>query len=137
MSRTLAITKKTYLDGFEGWDKECFVEWRPVTYADSLKLKALQVEDGDEDKAFEAIFNLTKDHIIAGKVRVLGDDGQPELVAYEDEDLAQMPPEMINRIFADITGAQFDDPKGLETAPESSDEPTLSESTTETSSSEA
>ena len=135
MARQLAITKKTYLDGFDGWDKDCYVEWRPVTYGDSLALKQLEVSE-DETKAFQAIFDMTKSHIVSGKVKVLGEDGQPTLADYESEDLANMPPEMVNRIFADITGAQFDDPKGSDKAQEESNEPTTSESTTEASSSE-
>lgn len=136
MARQLAITKKTYLDGFEGWDSDCYVEWRPVTYADSLALKNLSVDAGDEIKAFQAIFDLTKDHIVGGKVKVLGENGDSVLADYEDADLEQMPPEMINRIFADITGAQFSDPKDSSQAQETNSEPTSYESTTETPSSE-
>lgn len=137
MARNLAITKKTYLDGFEGWDSDCYVEWRPVTYGDSLALKNLSVDDNDEAKAFEAIFDLTKKHIIGGKVKIIGESGKPELADYEESDLEQMPPEMINRIFADITGAQFSDPKGSDQAQEMNNEPTTSENNTETPSSEA
>jgi hypothetical protein len=142
MARQLAITKKTYLDGFEGWDSDCYVEWRPVTYGDSLALKSLSVDDGDEVKAFQAIFELTKKHIVGGKVKIIGEDGQAELADYEDADLDQMPPEMINRIFADITGAQFADPKDTPTKMEESpiepatSEPSPSGSSTETPSSE-
>lgn len=132
MGRQLAITKRTTLDGFDGWDKECYVEWRPVTYKDSLSLKNLEI-DGDEDKMFETVFELTKSHIIGGKVKVLGDDGKPTLADYEPEDIDNMPPEMVNRIFSDITGAEFDDPKDLPTDQVASEKPTEQENTTETS----
>ncbi|MDR6794739.1 hypothetical protein J2X12_004113 [Pseudarthrobacter oxydans] len=133
MARQLAITKKTYLDGFlDGWDKDCYVEWRPMTYGDSLKLKDTKVDEQDEAAAFTTMLNLTKDHIVGGKVMVTGEGGQLVLDDFQADDLDLMPPEMVDRIFADITGAQFSDPKGSPEAQGKSGEPSTSENSTAT-----
>ena len=110
MARQLAITKKTYLDGFDGWGKDCYVEWRPVTYAESLEMKNIETPT-DDASAFDIIFTITKQHIVGGKGNVLSENGETELVDYTSEDLDNMPASVINHIFADITGAQYDDPK--------------------------
>ncbi|PPG60259.1 hypothetical protein [Rathayibacter sp. AY1C5] len=130
MTRQLAITKRTTLDQFEGWS-DCYVEWRPSTYGDSFKLRATKVEGVDEETAFTAILDLVKEHIVGGKVRVV-EDGEVKLVDFEKSDIDLMPTDMVDRIFADITGVEFEDPKGSATT-QSLDEPNPSESTSVTS----
>jgi hypothetical protein len=132
MARQLAITKITTLDGFDGWDSDCYVEWMPVTYADSLKMKDMETPDDDES-AFKVIVSVTKSHIIGGKVKIINEAGEKQLVDYEPEDLENMPASAISKIFADITGAQYDDPKDSVREVETNPEPTKPENTSETS----
>jgi hypothetical protein len=130
MTRQLAITKRTTLDQFDGWG-DCYVEWRPSTYGDSFKLREMKVDSADEEAAFGAILALVKEHIVGGKVRIVEAD-EVKLVDFEKDDIDLMPTDMVDRIFADITGVQYEDPK-VSAKASSPDEPSSSESTTATS----
>ncbi|NDZ93348.1 hypothetical protein G3I13_02045 [Streptomyces sp. SID6673] len=97
----------------------------------------------EEDEAEKMIVELVKERVVGGKVKVLGDQGEPELADLEPADIDSMPAEMINRLYADMTGVKYDaDPLGeTETETESSAATDSSKhqtttSTTETQSSE-
>ncbi|WP_298585126.1 hypothetical protein [uncultured Kocuria sp.] len=128
-ARRLAIIRRTTLEMIPGWDADCYVEWRHVTYAEA---KEMATPD-DDAEAMKAIAAVTKEHIIGGKIKVLGDNNKIELVDYTPDDFDSFPASVIRRLFVEITGAQYDDPKDMAKDQTSSDEPTTQENDTATS----
>lgn len=106
MARTLAITNRTNLDVVEGW-QDCYALWRPIAYGDAIELASL--DDGiSEKEAFEKSIDLVKRHIVGGKVRILDESGEPVMADLEPDDVDVMPPKMVDRLLADITGVKYD-----------------------------
>ncbi|MFM9793299.1 hypothetical protein [Streptomyces turgidiscabies] len=132
----LAITKKTSLAEFEGWE-DCFLIWRPATFKDKRELKGMNTDNVSEEDAADAIFKKVSEKIVSGKVRVLSDEGESQLVDYKPEHLEQLPYDFISRLYMEINGVKFEDPKDLSPAQTPSESHSTPESTTETPSSEA
>lgn len=135
MARVLAITNRTNLDVVDGWD-DCYALWRPLAYGVALELSNLS-DDITDKEAFEKSLDLVKRHIVGGKVRILNEEGESVLADLEADDVDVMPPKMVDRLLADITGVKYDaDPlEGAQTATTSSpstNENKLPESTSST-----
>ncbi|NIL77109.1 hypothetical protein [Rhodococcus sp. B10] len=142
MGRVLATTDTTDLSFYPGWDG-CFVEWRPATYIEQQRLIRANLAGLDDDTAEQMAIDLVKQRVIAGKVKIKGEGGEPELVDIETEDIDSMPSVIIDRIIADMTGQKYDADPLEKTEPEiassadiDSTKPQATTSTTETPSSE-
>ena len=110
MTLRLALLKRTYFEQYEGWGQECFIETTPLTYSESKELQGLNT-DVDEAKGNELVLELVRKHVAGGKVRVLNDDNEQEIVDFAADDLESLAPDMILQLFSDITGTDYDDPK--------------------------
>lgn len=129
MTRRLALLRKTTFEEYEGWEN-CYIQWTPLTYADSLALKDMNT-DVDESEGNAKVLELVRDHIAGGKVNVLDDNNEVHLVSFnKSEDLEQVAPDMIMKLFFDITGAQYDDPKASNTTTDSTEPQNNSENAT-------
>lgn len=126
MGRQLAITKRTTLGDIEGWD-DCYVDCRPATYGDQLEVRAMRAT-GNEDEIVKSMIVFVKRRVVSGKVRVNATSGEPELVNIEPDDIDALPTEAVDRIFANIMGIDYSDPKA--------EAPVTEPTTTETPSSE-
>lgn len=142
MGRVLATTDTTDLSFYPGWN-ECFVEWRPATYIEQQRLIRANLSGIDDDTAERMAIDLVKQRVIAGKVKIKGEGGKPQLVDIETEDIDSMPSVIIDRIIADMTGQKYDaDPlekieaETASSADTDSSEPQTTTSTTETQLSE-
>ena len=136
MERRLAITKRISLDGFEGWDNECYVTALAWTFKEKQALRRENMDSYDEVGASERLFEIVKEHIVSGKLKLLNADQEVELVDYSPELLELLPDATITRIFMEITGAQYEDPKGLNQTQTPSVEPQKPGNSSETPSSE-
>lgn len=134
MARTLGILKKTSLAGLaENWGEECFLLTTPVTYSQYIELKATRLTVGnDEAKAIAMMLDFIKTHVAGGKVKIYNGTDL-EVVDVEQDDIDASSVEMINFVFASITGAQYSDPKASSTEVENSTTPVTPENTTEAS----
>ncbi|WP_100504104.1 hypothetical protein [Mycobacteroides abscessus] len=137
MGRQLAVTDRTDLSFFKGWEG-CYVEWQPATYIQVRKLLRADFANMTEEEAEKLVIELIKERTVGGKVKVVGDSGEPELVELKLEDIDNMPSEMTDRIYADMTGVQYDaDPlEQTKTANESSADTDSTELRTPTTSTE-
>ena len=107
MGRQLAVTDRTDLSFYEGWEG-CYVEWQPATYIQMRKLLRTDFVNITEDEAERQIVELVKERTVGGKVKIINDRDEPELVALEADDIDSMPSTMLDRIYADMTGVKYD-----------------------------
>lgn len=101
----------------EGWTDECKVIYNAVKYAD---LKTLQTIDQDKITAEQAIdqtIKFVQDHFVSGKGVKVAEDGTAQIVDLVKEDIADLPLEVITKLFNEMNGGKLD-PKDIpEVAP--------------------
>lgn len=105
--RQLAVVSRTDLSFFEGWDG-CYIEWQPATYLQAMKVVQTDYKNITEDEAQLMIIALVKERMIGGKVKILGEDGKPELVDVTEEDIDSMPSTIVDRLYVDMAGLKYD-----------------------------
>lgn len=114
--RRLAITKRMSLaDVAEDWTSECYALYRPATYKDMLEVKSLNPDSLDESAGIDFMLEFASRHIVGGKVMVLNDDDMLQVAEMQPSDVELLPPEVVNSLFADMTGAKLD-PKDTRSA---------------------
>lgn len=118
MVRRLAITRRVDLsDISDGWDG-CYAIVTPASYADAVGLVGTDLESmSDTDKA-EQSTKLVQDHFVSGKIMILNDKGEAELVDMEVDDI-QGSTEIFSRVTEAVYGVT-PDPKASSTATETS-----------------
>lgn len=110
MGRRIAYTRRTSLDRFEGLDG-CFVTWSPMTYAEKNDWLKSTGDAADDETAINVGIKLIQDHFIDGRLRF---EVGGKLEAATKEDMAELPVEVVDLIFADMTGVRYDsDPLGV------------------------
>lgn len=111
MSR-LAITKRYSLAGVgEGW-QDCYLIYRPASYADLMELRTLKTDDMTEEDALAYQRTFTLDRVVSGKLLELDASNNPVLVDYLPEHLEQLPKPVVDDLFNCISGVSSD-PKDL------------------------
>lgn len=133
MARRVAITRKVSLAEFaDGWD-DCFAI---VTLADFSEMQEIAAKDFKSLTDIEAVgfeIEVVMKHFVSGKINVINDAGQAELVDMVAADV-QAGPKIADRLYAVIMGVTLD-PKGTETAVTNSPTPTPDSNSTKTTSS--
>lgn len=111
MSR-LAITKRYSLANVgEGW-QDCYLIYRPASFADMQELWNIDPNISD-DEAFTFQCDFVSKHIVSGKVLVVDEDGNTSEDSIKPGETQDFPKRVFNDIFRTITGA-IDDPKESE-----------------------
>lgn len=110
--RRLGIVRRFSLaDAAQGWTDECYLLYRPSTYADKLELSGLKDTDMNEQTSTKYMFEFIQRHLQGGKVMLLNDANELELADYEPADLDSFAPDTVDSLFMAITGVA-QDPKG-------------------------
>lgn len=116
MTLTPAFYRRTLLNdvaGFPELTEDCYIEWRPMTYVDSMRLTQVAAKELTEVEAAQQMVECIKRQFVSGKLSFHDDAGELELADMQPEHIDQLPGDLINRIFADMTGVRYDeDPKG-------------------------
>lgn len=125
-----AIVKRVSLDGLlEGFDAECYAYVKPATVLDKREFRQAIKQIKADELADDWQQNFVSNHFISGKIKVLGESGQFELVDMTAEDLDIA--EVSDRLLLDIMGLDLD-PKGLSAAAAQNETPQPNKDTTET-----
>lgn len=118
---TLAIQNRFSLSDLgEDWS-DCNLLYSKATYTDLQELAGLEDSD-DKVKQVEFMLGFVKKHVTGGQVLELH-DGKSVLVDFKPEHIDELPRELIDKLFAAISGVSMD-PKG--------EEPTVAPSSTDT-----
>lgn len=117
MGRRVNYLRRTTLDQFKGLEG-CYIEWRPMTYGEKSAWTESTEGAKTDAEAIAIGTKLIQDQFVSGKLRF---EGEPELVDASADDVAELPVEIVDVIFADITGVRYDpDPLGVTQTAESS-----------------
>lgn len=123
MGRRIAYTRRTSLDRLEGLEG-CYITWSPMTYAEKNEWLKSTGDAADDETAINVGITLIQDHFVDGRLRFEVDG---KLEAATKEDIAELPVEVVDLIFADMTGVRYDsDPLG-ETGTETTSSTTSNE----------
>ena len=126
----ITITKRVSLAGLsEGWD-DCYAIVAPARYRDYEEVSQLETSMLTQAQLIKTEMDLVKSHLVAGKIKVHGDDNFVDLEPADIESSL----ELSNRIYSEIMGFKLD-PKGTDEAAGSEPKRQNSTSTTETTSS--
>ncbi|MFI8696767.1 hypothetical protein [Dietzia maris] len=109
MGRRIAYTRRTSLDRFEGLEG-CYISWRPMTYAEKNDWLKTTGDAADDETAINIGIKLIQDHFVGGQLRF---EAGGKLEEATKEDVAELPVEVVDLVFADMTGVRYDaDPLG-------------------------
>lgn len=98
MVKKLNIKRRFSLkDVGEGWE-ECYIDFRPFTYADLKKLS--QIKDDDVD-SIDVVVQVLEEHFVGGRLLEVGQD-QP--VDMTRDDVQALPADIINDLIQEATG---------------------------------
>lgn len=129
-ARRVALTRKVSLaDYADGWD-DCYAI---VTLAGFDEVSEAADNDYSKNTNLENVayeIEVVKRHFVSGKIRVLGENGQPELVDMTSDDVRASIP-IADKLYAVIMGLTLD-PKGMPTEATPSSESTIDSNTTKT-----
>ncbi len=118
MSRRLAITKRIDLSSVaDGWD-DCYVIVSGATFGEAAELAGVDFKSLSAADAAATSLKIATDHFVSGKIRVLGDNNEPELVDMEADDIAGSP-SVLELVSAGVLGVIVD-PKASSTPTETS-----------------
>lgn len=115
MARTLGIVRRKDLSSVaEGWEGT-YVIYRPASLGELADSQKLNPEQMNEQEGVAFLVDFVKQHVVSGKVMVVGDDGQLQLVDLEPADVDYFPADLLNSLFADMAGGKLD-PKDTQPA---------------------
>lgn len=139
MSRRIAALKKVSLADFaEGWD-DCYATVRLATLQDYREITTKDFTGAKNLEVVDYEVQVVKEHFVGGKIRVLNDQGEPELQDMQAEDVECLPG-LADHLYIAVLGLNLD-PKDLRTqmaqssTSELGETPSTSLSTTKTPSS--
>ncbi|GAA1053903.1 hypothetical protein [Dietzia natronolimnaea] len=128
MGRRIAYTRRTSLDRFEGLEG-CYITWSPMTYAEKNEWLKTTGDATDDEAAINIGIKLIQDQFVDGRLRF---EVGGKLEAATKDDIAELPVEVVDLIFADMTGVRYDaDPLGV-TGTETTSSTTSSETAPQT-----
>lgn len=134
-SRRITVTKRVSLAQFgEGWD-DCYAIVTPANYATYDAISKADIEKMTNAERIMFEMDTVKRHFVSGKIKALNDKGTFELTDMLPGDI-EASLELTEALYIAIMGLQLD-PKGSSGEAPTGQPPANSESTTETSSSEA
>lgn len=130
MARRLAISKRFSLAEIDTAWKDCYIEYSPATIHDLTKFQELNPQGQTETQAIDYMVTFIKDHTLRGKVLLVNDDGTPGIAdLVKEEDIDNLPPNVIKTLFADMNGAILDPKDTPQVAPVAAEQPASVEST--------
>lgn len=135
MARTINLLKQFSLSELGDDWKDCYIKYTPMTIGDVTEVSQLNADGMSEVDSVNFMVQHIKKHFAGGRISVI-EDGKPVTVDMTVDDVDVLPIEVIGDLFAEMSGGSLD-PKDSETAQKPKSEPTSSESTTETPSSES
>ncbi|MFB6518576.1 hypothetical protein [Streptomyces sp. NPDC056401] len=110
MARKPGIVKKISLAKLaEGWGDECYILTTPLNYPQMVEVRKMK-SDQSEEEMVNFMLKLIHDNLLGGKIKVY-EDNDLKLVDVTVEDIANLSVEMVDAIFAGMTGVKYADPK--------------------------